>query len=63
MFSILPAVGFVTGPVTHEGAGALFDLEAVMTKTKHIDHAELVQLGKVFLLLTERLQTRWTFHH
>jgi hypothetical protein len=35
----------------------------VMSKRKHIDHVELVQLGKVFLLLTERLhETRWTFH-
>jgi hypothetical protein len=32
-----------------------------MTKTKHIDHAELVQLGKVFLLLTERLQNTIDF--
>jgi hypothetical protein len=32
-----------------------------MTKTKRIDHAELVQLGKVFLLLTERLQNTMDF--
>jgi hypothetical protein len=32
-----------------------------MTKTKHIDHAELVQLGKVFLLFTDRLQNTIDF--
>lgn len=61
MFLILLGVGFVTGPVTHEGAGALFDFEAVMTKTNHIDHTELVQLGKVFLLLTQRQQNTMDF--
>lgn len=63
MFSILPGVGFVTGPVTHKGAGALFDFEAeaVMTKTNHIDHTELVQLGKVFLLLAQRQQNTMDF--
>jgi hypothetical protein len=32
-----------------------------MTKTKHIDHAELVQLGKMLLLLTERQQNTMDF--
>jgi hypothetical protein len=32
-----------------------------MTKTEHIDHPWFVQLGKVFLLFTERLQNKLNF--
>jgi hypothetical protein len=46
-----------TGPVTDSGAGALSNLEAVMITRKQIDHAELLQLGKMLLLVTERQQT------
>jgi hypothetical protein len=45
-----------TGPVTDSGAGALSNLEAVMITRKQIDHAELLQLGKMLLLVTERQQ-------
>jgi hypothetical protein len=34
MFSILPAVGLVTGPETHDGVGALLDFEAVIKQNK-----------------------------
>jgi hypothetical protein len=46
----------VTGPVTNPEAGALSNLEAVMIKRKHIDHGELLELGKMLLLLIKRQQ-------
>jgi hypothetical protein len=46
----------VTGPVTNPEARALSNLEAVMIKRKHIDHGELLELGKMLLLLIKRQQ-------
>jgi hypothetical protein len=36
---------------------SLSNLETVMIKRKHIEHAELMQLGKMLLLLTDQEQT------
>jgi hypothetical protein len=56
-FSFLPGVSFVTGPVTNQRARALSNLEAAMIERKHIDHADLLELGKMLLLLIKRQQT------
>jgi hypothetical protein len=47
-----------TGSVTNGGDGALSNLEAVMIKRKHINHAELLDLGKMILLLIKRQQIK-----
>jgi hypothetical protein len=52
---------FATGPVTIRCVGASIDLEAVMIKSRHIDHAELLQLGKTLLLLIKRQEIKLTF--
>ena len=50
-----------TGPVTNHGGRALSNLEAVMIERKHIDHAELLELGKMLLLLIKRQQIKSNF--
>jgi hypothetical protein len=46
----------ITVSVTNQGDRSLANLEAVMIKRKHIDHAKLLELGKMLLLLIKRQQ-------
>jgi hypothetical protein len=47
---------------SNNGAGSTTVLEAVMIKRTHIDQAELLQLGKMLLLIAERGKHRSTSH-
>jgi hypothetical protein len=60
-FSLLAVICSATGPVTNPGAGAPSNLETVMIKRKHIDHTELLDLGKMILLLIKRQQIKSNF--
>jgi hypothetical protein len=51
----------VTVPVTNPETGTLSNLEAVIIKRKHIDHAELLELGKMLLLPIKRQQITLVF--
>jgi hypothetical protein len=51
----------VTVTVTNTETGTPSNLEAVIIKRKHIDHAELLELGKMLLLLIKRQQITLVF--
>jgi hypothetical protein len=53
--------GNLSGAVTNQNDGALSIWRAVMINRKHIDHAELLELGKMLLLLVKRQQIALNF--
>jgi hypothetical protein len=56
LYRFLIVRGNLSVAVTNRNDGALSIWRAVMIKRKHIDHAELLELGKMLLLLVKRQQ-------